>query len=234
MIHGVVSHGTQFLAPEKRSTATTYYAAGTGVERAIEAFRRPGQKVGVIGLGVGTLAAYGRPGDTYRFYEINPQVIDLANREFTYLEDSRAHIETVTGDGRLSLEREAPQNFDVLAVDAFSGDSVPVHLLSREAMQLYFRHIKPDGVLAFHVSNTALALAPVVQQLARELKYAARDLHVNPDKHSGRYESEWVVVARTAQLLDRPQFAHTSRPFLEIAGLRVWTDDYSTLYPILK
>ena len=234
MVHGVVSHGTQFVSAEKRRAATTYYAPGTGVERTIEAFRHSGQKVGVIGLGVGTLAAYGQPGDIYRFYEINSQVIALANREFTYLKDSRAHIEIVTGDGRLSLEREQPQNFDVLVVDAFSGDSIPVHLLSREAMDLYFRHIKPDGVLAFHVSNTALALAPVVQQLANALGYPALDLHTRQKKDLGRYESEWVVVGRGAELLARPQFEDASRPFQVIAGLRTWTDDYSTLFPILR
>jgi len=234
LVHGIVTHGTQYLAPEKRRIATAYYAPGTGVERTIEAFRHPGQKVGVVGLGAGTLAAYGQPGDVYRFYEINPHVIELANREFTFLGDSRAHIEIVLGDGRLSLEREDPQNFDVLAVDAFSGDSIPVHLLSREAMELYFRHIKPDGVLALHVSNSALSLAPVVKQLADCLGYAAEDLQAYQDTSVGRAEAEWVVVARNAELLDRPQFEKVKQPFLKIAGLRTWTDDYSTLYPILK
>jgi hypothetical protein len=234
LIHGVVSHGTQFLAPDQRRQATTYYAPGTGVERAIEAYRHPGQKIGVIGLGAGTLAVYGQPGDTYRFYEINPQVIELARREFTYLRDSQARIEMIAGDGRLSLEREAAQDFDVLVVDAFAGDSVPVHLLSREAMEVYFRHIRPDGVLAFHVSNTALALSPVVHKLALDLGYSALRLHSMPDAATGRSEAEWVVVARDASLLARAEFEGASKPFVEIAGLRLWTDDYSTLFPILK
>jgi SAM-dependent methyltransferase len=234
LVHGVVSHGTQFLAPDRRRMTTTYYARGTGVERAIEAFRRPQQRVGVIGLGAGTLAAYAQPRDYYRFYEINPQVIELARSEFSYLSDSAARIETTIGDGRLSLEREAPQNFDVFVIDAFSGDSVPVHLLSREAMELYFRHLRPDGVLAFHVSNEALLLAPMVGQLARSLDYAALDLRVNADQRLARYASEWVLVARHAKLLDRPEIQAAAQPFVEIAGLRPWTDDYSTLFPILK
>jgi len=234
LVHGIVVHGTQYKSPEKRRRATAYYAPGSGVERAIEAFRRPGERVGVIGLGAGTLAAYGKPGDFYCFYEINPQVIEVARTQFTYLGDSQAHIEVVAGDGRLALERQAPQNFDVLAVDAFSGDSVPVHLLSLEAMQLYFTHIRPGGVLAFHVSNTALALAPVVERLADVLGYVARDLHVTADAASSRAESEWVLVARDELTLDRPQFENSTRPIVEIAGLRAWTDDYSALYRILK
>jgi SAM-dependent methyltransferase len=234
MIHGVVSHGTQFLSEDKKRVATTYYAKGTGVERAIAALRHPGERVGVIGLGAGTLAAYGQAGDSYRFYELNPQVIQLARAEFSYLRDSPAQVETIVGDGRLSLEREAPQNFDVLVIDAFSGDSVPVHLLSREAMTIYLRHLRPDGVLAFHVSNTALSLAPVVHSLARDLGFPALNLHVDPDASTDRSESEWVIVARTPAVLDRAEFRQASRPFLEIAGLKTWTDDYSTLYPILK
>jgi SAM-dependent methyltransferase len=234
LIHGVVSHGTQFLDPAKRGQATMYYAPGTGIARAIDALRHPGQRVGVIGLGAGTLAAYGRAGDTYRFYEINPQVIELARREFTYLSATPADVEIVTGDGRLSLEREEPRNFDVLAVDAFSGDSIPVHLLSREAMQVYFEHLRPEGVLAFHVSNTALALSPVVHELAKDLGFAAARIHVPADASLGRAESEWVVVARNEEALAHPQLEGVSRPFVHIAGLRPWTDDYSTLLPILK
>lgn len=234
LVHGVVSHGSQFLAANRRGVATTYYARGTGIERAIESFRRPGQRVGVIGLGAGTLAAYGRPGDYYRFYEINPQVAELARTEFSYLSDSAAAVDTVIGDGRLSLEREAPQKFDLLVIDAFSGDAVPVHLLSQEAMTLYFRHLRPDGAVAFHVSNEALALAPVVRGLARSLNYAALDLRVSADPQLARYASEWVLVARNAKLLDRREIQAAAQPFAEIAGLRLWTDDYSALLPVLK
>lgn len=234
LTHGVIAHGSQFLDPARRRQPTMYYAPGTGVERALQARRHPGQRVGVIGLGAGTLAAYGRHGDVYRFYEINSQVVDLARTQFTFLADSHATVEIVLGDGRLSLEREAPQTFDVLAVDAFSGDSIPVHLLSREAMEIYFRHLRPDGLLAMHVSNSALALSPVVERVASDLGYAAVRLHVPADNALARSESEWVVVARRSGQLDCPEFAGASIPFLRIAGLRAWTDDYSTLFTILK
>jgi spermidine synthase len=234
MVHGVISHGMQFLEQDRARTATTYYSPGTGVERAIEALRHPGQRVGVIGLGAGTLAVYGRAGDVYRFYEINPQVIDLAKREFTYLRDSAAKVETVTGDGRLSLEREAPQDFDVLVVDAFSGDSVPVHLLSREAMQVYFRHVRPEGVIAFHVSNSALSLADVVRRLADDQGHASLRIAMGGDAETGRSPSDWVLVAKDRATLARGEFEGVSSPFAQIAGLRTWTDSYSTLFPILK
>jgi SAM-dependent methyltransferase len=234
MVHGVVSHGMQFLDEAKRRSATTYYAPGTGVQRAIDATRHDGQRVGVIGLGTGTVAAYGKAGDVYRFYELNPQVIDLAQQQFSFLRDSSAHVETIVGDGRLSLEREVPQNFDVLVVDAFSGDSVPVHLLSREAMQSYFRHVAPRGVIAFHVSNSALALAGVVRQVAENLGVASMRIAVEGDGPMGRSPSEWVVVTRTPEVLGSRQFEGVSSPFTQIAGMRTWTDSYSTVYPILK
>jgi SAM-dependent methyltransferase len=234
MVHGVVSHGMQYLDPKKRRVATMYYAPGTGVERAIEATRHAGQRVGVIGLGAGTLAAYSHAGDVYRFYEINPQVVDLARREFTFLSDSSGSVSTVTADGRLALEREAPQNFDVLAVDAFSGDSVPVHLLSREAMQLYLRHVRPGGLLAFHVSNSALSLADVVKRLAEDQGYAALRVVTSADQAVARSASDWVLVARESGAFEQRAFHGLGAPFRMAAGLRTWTDDYSTLFPILK
>lgn len=234
MVHGVVSHGMQFLEEGKRRMATTYYAPGTGVQRAIEATRHVGQRVGVIGLGTGTLAAYGRAGDSYRFYELNPQVIELAGREFTFLRDSGAKVDMIAGDGRLSLEREGPQNFDVLVVDAFSGDSVPVHLLSREAMQAYLRHVAANGVIAFHVSNSALALAGVVRQVAESLGVASMLVAVEGDEDLGRSPSEWVVVARDPAVLGRAEFEGVGSPFTQVAGMRTWTDSYSTVFPILK
>lgn len=234
LIHGVVSHGSQFLDPARKDRPTTYYAPGSGIQLAIEAQRHPGERVGVIGLGAGTLAAYGHAGDVYRFYEINPQVLELARTEFTFLADTPAKVETVLGDGRLSLEREAPQNFDVLAVDAFSGDSVPVHLLSREALQVFFRHVRPAGLVAFHVSNTALRLPPVVDKLAQDAGYTALRIHVSPDPALERSESEWVLVAREREALECAEFKGVGEPFTRIAGLRSWTDDYSSLFRILR
>ncbi len=169
LVHGVIMHGEQYMEGERRREATTYYMPTSGIGLAIAAAQARGPvKVGVIGLGTGTLAAYGRKGDDFRFYEINPQVVRVARGLFGYLGDTRARVEVVLGDARLNLEREPPQGFDVLAVDAFSSDSIPVHLITREALALYQRHMKPGGVIAFHVSNRFLELPPVVGRLARE------------------------------------------------------------------
>ena len=143
-MNGTIDHGLQFLSPARRDLPTTYYGPDSGIGITLKAAGATSPlNVGVIGLGVGTLAAYGRQGDRYKFYEINPLVVQLANQEFSFLRDSEAKIDIVLGDGRLSLEQEPPQGFDVLVVDAFSGDSIPVHLLTREAFELYFRHLKP-------------------------------------------------------------------------------------------
>ena len=234
MVHGIVSHGTQFLDSARKSTPTTYYAPGSGVERAIAARRHPGQRVGVIGLGAGTIAAYARAGDTYRFYEINPAVVDLARRYFTYLSDSPARIETVLGDGRLSLEREAPQNFDVLVVDAFAGDSIPVHLLSRESFEVYFRHLVPEGILALHVSNSALNLVPVAARVAGACGHAALHVHATADEKIGRSESDWVLVAQPSTFAGlRSLTAAGTVPRIP-EGFPIWTDERSNLFQVLK
>src|SRR5262249_51887740 len=147
----------------------------SGVGRAIRQVQQSGPaRVGVIGLGTGTLAVYGRAGDYFRFYEINPLVLRLARTQFTFLNDCKARLDAALGDARLSLEREAPENFDVLAVDAFSSDAIPVHLLTREAFELYFRHLKSSGVLAVHVSNKHLDLPPVVKLAAVAVGKEAR------------------------------------------------------------
>jgi hypothetical protein len=161
--HGTIDHGEQFLLPQNERFKTTYYAEKSGVGLAIQKLQMSGpMNVGVIGLGAGTIAAYGRPIDRYTFYDINPLVLDIARRQFRYLRSCMARNEVILGDARLSLERETSKQFDVLAVDAFSGDAIPVHLLTRQAFALYWRHLKPDGVLAVHVSNKYLSLAPVV------------------------------------------------------------------------
>lgn len=226
MVHGVVSHGTQLR--DRPSLATAYYGPGSGIEFALRERRqamhgRP-LRVGVIGLGAGTLAAYGKPGDVFRFYELNAEVDRLARREFTYLRDSAAHCETVVGDGRLSLEREAPQRYDILAVDAFSGDSVPVHLLSREALAVYRRHLAPGGWIALHVSNSVLDLVPVARALDPE---HAAHLHVDEDRAIGRSESDWVVLGVLTPAIQRSSRATARRA-------KVWTDDHHDLFSVLK
>jgi hypothetical protein len=234
LVHGTITHGLQMLAPELRRRPTTYYGKQSGVGLAIEHCRRSGERVGVIGLGVGTLASYGRPGDYYRFYEINPLVIQVARREFSYLNDCQAKLDVVLGDARLSLERELPQNFDVLAVDAFSSDSIPVHLLTREAFSLYFGHLKPEGVLAVHISNNHLDLAPVVQSLAAALHKEALLFDTDDDDEQEVYGATWVLLTGQPEVLRKPAFQQAGSPLKPRPGLRLWTDDYSNLFQILK
>lgn len=231
LYHGSIKHGEQFLAPDRRRLPTTYYGPTSGIGRAIAA--TSGAKVGLIGLGTGTLAVYGRPGDVYRFYEINPQVLELARAEFSFMDESQARIETALGDARLSLEQESPQGFDVLAVDAFSGDSVPVHLITSEAMDLYLRHLKADGIVAFHLTNRFLWMPPVVQEIARAKGLATALIRDDPDA-PGQRRTDWMLVARDPGVLDRAGILQASTPVTPIPGLNAWTDDFNNLFQILK
>jgi hypothetical protein len=231
--HGSVIHGEQYLAPTRQMEPTTYYGVTSGLGRAILATRREGQRVGVIGLGAGTTAAYGKAGDVHRFYEINPQVIDIARQDFTFLGATPARTEMVLGDARLMLEREAPQGYDVLAVDAFSGDSVPVHLITREALAVYMRHVRPDGVVAFHVTNKHLSLAPVVRQIAQDAQLLSVLIH-DPATDSSLRATDWVLVTRSARVLKHTEILESARPFPVIPGLGVWTDDFNNLFDVLK
>ncbi len=233
LMHGVIMHGEQYLAEGKRSEPTTYYGVTSGIARAIKALDASAIRVGVVGLGTGTLAAYGRKGDVYRFYEINPQVVDVARREFSFLGDSGAEIETVLGDARLAMEREAPQNYDVLVIDAFSSDSIPVHLITREAMAVYLRHMKPGGVIAFHVTNRFLHLAPVVKRIADDVGLQTA-LISDDAEDSDLARTDWVLVTRNQALLEHPEIAKHVTEIQAISGLRVWTDDFNNLFQILK
>jgi len=190
--------------------------------------------VGVVGLGAGTLAAYGRKGDVIRFYEINPQVIEIARRDFYYIPDSKAKVDTVLGDARLTMEREAPQQYDVLAIDAFSSDAIPVHLITKEAMAIYLKHIKPDtGVIAFHVTNRFLKLAPVVKQIADT--YGLHTALISDDEGEGdASRTDWVLVTRNKKLLENKAIKEDTSEIKEIPGLRLWTDDFNNLVQILK
>jgi len=233
LMHGVIMHGEQYRTPSMRDEPTTYYGRTSGVARAILESPPAPRRIAVIGLGTGTLAAYGRPGDVYRFYEINPDVVDVARSHFTFLSDSRAKVETVLGDARLTMEREAPQNYDVIAIDAFSSDSIPVHLVTREAMAVYLKHLKPDGVLAFHVTNRFLRLAPVVKAIADEYRLRTA-LVVDDAEESDLAKTDWVLVSRNGKLLEQEAIASAASEIETIAGLKVWTDDYNNLFRILK
>ncbi|HEY3075966.1 MAG TPA: fused MFS/spermidine synthase, partial [Burkholderiales bacterium] len=204
LVHGTIMHGEQYLSDANRRMLTTYYTETSGIGAAIHSKEDHPLRVGVIGLGTGTIAAYGRAGDSYRFYDIDANVIQIAHNEFSFLGDSPARTETALGDARLTLEREPPQGFDVLAVDAFSSDAIPVHLITREALQAYLRHMKPDGIIAFHVSNRFLDLIPVVARLAAELKLHAVLISDDPEDEDKtiRSRSDWVLVSRDPQVLE--------------------------------
>ena len=234
LTHGTINHGEEFLDPKRHMQPTTYYGYNTGIGLTIqEAQRRLGLRVGVIGLGTGTIAAYARPGDTYRFYDINPLVIDIARTQFRFVPDSKGKVEIVLGDARLSMEREAPQNYDVLAVDAFSSDAIPVHLLTQEAFALYFRQLQPGGVLAVHISNKHLDLAPIVEMAARSEGKRAVVIDTDDDDDNGVFGATWVLVSTRASFFDYPFIRRAAKPVKPIA-LRMWTDDYSNLFQILK
>ncbi|HEY8607705.1 MAG TPA: fused MFS/spermidine synthase [Noviherbaspirillum sp.] len=235
LYHGSIRHGEQYLVAHRRQEPTSYYGEKSGVALAIReaGAGSGGRRVGVIGLGTGTLAAYGREGDVFRFYEINPQVMAIARDEFSFLRDSRARVETVLGDARLALEKEAPQHFDVLAVDAFSGDAIPVHLITREALSVYRRHLRPGGVVAFHVTNKFLSLAPVVERLA-----ADQGLHAVRIVDSGNdttgHRTDWVLVSAQADILRRPAIRDAAAAIPAAPGLAVWTDDFNNLFEVLR
>ena len=233
LIHGVILHGEQYLKPERRTEPTTYYGPDSGIALAIKSTSQQNQRVGVIGLGTGTLAVWGKAGDHYHFYDINPQVLDIAQSEFTYLKDSKAQIEISLGDARLSLEREAPHEFDVLVVDAFSSDSIPVHLITREAMAVYLRHVKPGGAIVFHVTNRFLKLAPVVKQIADELGLHTA-LIIDDAEETSFSKTDWVIVTRDKSLIENAVIAQKSIAIDAIPGLRLWSDDFNNLFQILK
>jgi spermidine synthase len=229
--NGTIVHGAQILDAARRDAATTYYGTQSGAGVALLLARQRGNiRVGVIGLGAGTLARYGQKGDHYAFYEINPLVIDLAQTQFDFVHQSAADVQVIPGDARLSLEREAPQQFDALLVDAFSGDAIPVHLLTREAFGLYFRHLKPQGVLVVHVSNRFLDLPPVVEAAARSFGARAVKVTSSEDQANAVYRATWMLI-------DRPGAGATAAEALsasEERSVRAWTDDYSNLIEILK
>lgn len=239
LVHGVILHGLQDMSPASRQFPTTYYGPDSGVGIAIHEMGRQapsGIRVGVIGLGVGTLASYGRKGDHYRMYEINPDVIDIAKREFTYLSDSPAEVSFALGDARLVLEREQPNQFDVLVIDAFSSDSIPIHLITREALQVYARHMKPGGVIAFHVTNRYLNLSPVVRQVAEHAGYQAVLVvdDAESDTRGLMALSDWVLVTKNEKFINAPSIRDRRYAFDEIPGLQLWTDDFNNLFKVLK
>ena len=238
LVHGVILHGLQDMNPDRRRSATTYYGPSSGVGLAIleKAKKSPSIRVGVIGLGVGTLAVYGRSGDYYRMYEINPEVISVAQNEFTYVKESAANVSFALGDARLVLEREKSNQFDVLVIDAFSSDSIPIHLMTREALAVYASHLKPDGVIAFHVTNRYLNLAPVVQAIALESGYDLALVSDEPtgDTHGLMALSDWVLVTKDRTFLAARSIVAHQLQIERIQNLKPWSDDFNNLFQVLK
>ena len=237
--HGRITHGFQYLEEPRREWPTTYYGRHSGVGIALSALGDSPRRVAVIGLGAGTLAAWGRAGDLIRFYEINPEVIAIARQSFTFLKDSKAQVEVQEGDARVQMERELAlgqaYDFDVIAVDAFSSDAIPLHLLTAECAEIYRQRLKPGGLLLLHISNRTLNLEPVARGLAQQLGWRAVYFVSPQDDLTGESEAHWVLTTADSRFLGQPAIAdeavgwtRPARPPL------VWTDDFASLWHVLK
>jgi len=237
LFNGSIVHGTQLRSAASQRIPTTYYGSHSGVAYPMDyTAGRAGRRVGVIGLGVGTMAAWGRAGDAFRFYEINPHSVQIADRDFSYLKDSGASHEVVLGDARLMMASELakgqPGRFDVLVVDAFSGDAIPVHLLTREALAIYRQHLAPDGIIAFHVSNLYLELAPLVRQLAEDAGMQA--VRVDGQADAPEFPSTWVMATTDKGFLALPALRQRLVAIPSRQPLPVWTDAHNNLVEVLK
>ncbi len=232
LVHGTVDHGAEFTKPGRRLEHITYYSPEAGISMAIRYLRRSPIRMGVIGLGAGSLASFAEKGDFVRFYELNPLVETIARNDFYYLSECRGTVEVVLGDGRLALEREAPQQYDLLVADAFSGDAVPVHLLTKQAWEVYFRHLKSTGILALNITNTHLELAPVVEKVAETLGKHVVIITNDPEEDRKYHRARWALISSKSitdpAILDAADEPTTRQTF------RVWTDDYNNLFQILK
>ena len=265
LFHGRIRHGEQFIDESKQHQPTSYYVPHSGVGLALNRFpsrtnnetrkrnskrRRPKSyipprteavnkpmRVAAIGLGIGTIAAYGRPNDYFRFYEINQEVESVARKYFSYLENSKAEIDVVIGDGRGMLQHEletsGSQQYDVIIVDAFTGDAVPVHLLTKEASDLYWQHLKENGVLALHISNLHVDLSDVVRQMAKQAGKDAIFIEYDSRKDS-QSSNDWVIITSNRLFINdrhvrrfRNDWDHKLKPI-------VWTDDFSNLFDIVQ
>jgi hypothetical protein len=234
--HGTTYHGLQFVDPARRQLPTAYYGPTSGAGLAVRFFpRQKAKRIGVVGLGVGTIATYAGEGDYVRFYEINPQVQEIARSRFSYLAACTGKVEVVLGDARLSMETEQPQEFDVLVLDAFNGDAVPVHLLTKEAFEIYLRHLKVDGVIAVHVSSQHLNLPLVVWKAAEHFKMQALLIEDPDDDETGVMASDWVLLTNNEEFLaQNPVRQASAEREDDFEAIRLWTDDYVNLFQILR
>jgi hypothetical protein len=237
----MTDHGRQYADPVLARQPSGYYGPNSGIHILLRSGPARPIRVGVVGLGTGTLAAFSRPGDVFRFYEINPAVIQFAQGDrayFTYLRDARGKVDVVSGDARLSLEREAAQHdrqqFDVLVLDAFSGDAIPVHLLTREAFDLYREHLRSaDAIIAIHITNRSLDLSPVLSGIARDLQFSTLRIY-RPWLNSFSSQTDWVLMSQNPASLRAPELAGAGRSIPVTSDTPVWTDDYSNLLEVLR
>jgi hypothetical protein len=239
LLHGATTHGIQFQKPEKSVMPTSYYGANSGIGVGIDNMPAGPRSLGLVGLGTGSLSVYARAGDSLRIYEINSAVLDLAKSQFSYLENCPAKVSVVMGDARLMMERELAekqsQQFDLLALDAFSSDAIPVHLLTKEAFELYLQHLKPDGVIAVHVSNRYLNLRPVVEKLAEHFGMGVAVIYNDDEPEWWLYATTWILVSKNKAYLEQPAIADKKEdPEESEKPAPFWTDDYASLYSIMK
>lgn len=234
LYNGRITHGLQFMEPPWTRVPTTYYAQASGVGLALANLpRRDDRHIGVVGLGAGTLAAYGRRGDRVRFYEINPLVRDLAQQYFTFLSGCPGQVEIVMGDARVSLAREPPQDFDLVVLDAFTGDAIPTHLLTVEAFEVYLRHLRPDGIIAVHISGPFFDLRPVLRGLAEANGLSGMMVVSLEVEAVQSYDADWVLLSRNPRVLEQPALQAASSPLWHGVRPLLWTDDFVSLPALL-
>ncbi len=234
LIHGRTIHGFQFSSPSLQPVPTSYYGKESGVGLAL-AHHSPdgGKRVGAVGLGVGTVATYGDQGDYFRFYEINPAVVELADEHFTFLKNSKAETEVILGDARISMEREPAQAFDVLVLDAFSSDSIPTHLLTKEAFGVYLRHMQANGVIAVHISNHHVDLEPVVRRLGSELGLQCAKID-SPEQPPHVTKATWILMTRNEQFLAVSAIKSQVKSETPQSDFPLWTDQYNNVVQLLR
>jgi hypothetical protein len=244
LYNGRIWHGFQFTDPARELEASTYYVSGTGAALAVQENPRAGQglRVAVIGLGSGSMAAHAKEGDVFKFYDIDPKVLMVAQKYFTYLSKSPAKPEVVMGDARLSLERElkenGPLNYDVIHLDAFSGDAIPAHLLTDEAFSLYDKHLrhedgKPVGIVVVHISNRYLDLEPVVAAIARKHEYQTWSVHKLEEGGPTDTASDWILVTKNEDFLNKTAVKEGGEPLKPPREI-LWTDQFTALWDIMK
>jgi spermidine synthase len=246
LMNGQIEHGTQYQDDYWRTQPTTYYGAGSAVDLAMRLHPRrrsedPAKRalrVGIVGLGAGTIAAYGKPGDSFRFYEINRNVVNVAKQYFSYLEDSAAQTQVVVGDARVAMEQElasgGSHQFDVLAIDAFSSDAIPLHLLTRECSDLYRQHLAADGLLLIHISNRYLDLNPITLALAEYLGRKAVRIDSDDNVDLGIHSATWIVITANEAFLSNSEVQDAHWPWAEDQAKQMWTDDFASLWQVIS